>query len=69
MEQLLYLSLSVYGTLKQKKNSKTLPNISSMSTSKAHVTLGLNEKGEIQPHAAYAAQEIVLSRSQPHAQT
>lgn len=50
-----------------KKSPKTLPNlISSVSTSRAHVTLGLNQKGEIQPHTAYTAQQIVLSHNHIH---
>lgn len=61
-------STSLFRFLKHssKKSSKTLPNLtSSMSTSKAHMTLGLNQKGKIQPHAVYAAQ-IMLSHNHTH---
>lgn len=40
--------------------------MSSMSTSKAQVTLGLNQKEEIQPYTAYTAQEVVLSHNHMH---
>lgn len=51
------------------KSSKTLPNLtSSMTTSKAHATLGLNKKGEIQPrHSLHSTGDCALT--QPRAQT